>query len=347
MKKTLEPKHTKSDFKEQENQDILELHRAFTAFKEERPWDTLIYPNVIQIQHPDGTESVAAVLGRDGIQTGINVFVGENPFLDLVRVMELDPRNEEDTVDMAMKIECLVALTADREDMDDVELKAMKRAGIKYRGRGNWPQMRRHTAGFMPWRMDRNEAQHLTVALRTATEVAQAVRDGRLDTRPWHGMRNMLTVNASKRPENEEHSNYSWTPMPPYPTEPFIMVESTENLPAATGPGMVLSLRYSGYCTMEEGEIRPRRPGWLIIGDETTGMIVNTTCLMGPLYGLKAQMVAANLLNSMEQLPRSITVLEANLARDLRPLADALGIQMNHNPRHPIREAAEAVASMR
>ena len=74
----------------------------------------------------------------------------------------------------------LLAVRRDRENLSEIERAAMRRAGLRYRGRGTWPIFRRLRPGYLPWRLEEDEAVFLTAALDNMTDVASRVSSGNL-----------------------------------------------------------------------------------------------------------------------------------------------------------------------
>ena len=83
---------------------------------------------------------------------------------------------------------CSVLGSAYRESLSESERAAMRRAGLRYRGGCAWPIFRSLRPGYLPCRLEEDEAVFLAAALDNMTDVASKVSSGDLvlhnDSRP-------------------------------------------------------------------------------------------------------------------------------------------------------------------
>ena len=62
----------------------------------------------------------------------------------------------------------------DREMLDKDDYALIKSCGLRCRGRGQWPSLRRYRVGFMPWYLDDEDRDLLGTAMRAVCRIAKA-----------------------------------------------------------------------------------------------------------------------------------------------------------------------------
>ena len=122
-------------------EQLRQLHGAFGEFWGIRPWQALDDLDVVAVEHPSGHYTgYCSVLGSGFREYGLAVFIGDeglDGYLDMVND-ELDPESPEGFD----RMNALIATRGDRESLSESERAAMRRARLRYRGRGTWPIFR-------------------------------------------------------------------------------------------------------------------------------------------------------------------------------------------------------------
>ena len=158
---------------------LRQLHGKFGEFWDASPWQALDDLDVVAVEHPSGRYTgYCSVLGSAFGEYGLAVSIGDEGLsghLDLVND-DVDPESPEGFD----RMNALIAVRGDRESQNESEIAAMRRAGLRYRGRGTWPIFRSLRPGYLPWRLDEDEAVFLTSALGNMTDVASRVSSGDL-----------------------------------------------------------------------------------------------------------------------------------------------------------------------
>ena len=158
---------------------LRELHSAFGRYFDAKPWEALDDLDVVAVEHPYGRYTgYCSVLDSAYREYGLAVFRGDEGlagYLDLVND-EVEPESSEGFG----RMNALLAVRGDRENLSESERAAMRRAGLRYRGRGTWPIFRNLRPGYVPWRLEEDEAVFLTAALDNMTDVASRVSSGDL-----------------------------------------------------------------------------------------------------------------------------------------------------------------------
>ena len=155
-------------------EQLRELHGKFGEFWDAGPWQALDDLDVVAVEHPSGRYTgYCSVLGSAFREYGLAVFIGDEGlagYMDLVND-EVDPESPEGFD----RMNALLAVRGDRESLSESEIAAMRRARLRYRGRGVWPILRSLRPDYLPWRLDEDEAVFLTAALGNMTDVAPSV----------------------------------------------------------------------------------------------------------------------------------------------------------------------------
>lgn len=158
---------------------LRELHSAFGRYFDAKPWQALDDMDVVAVEHPSGRYTgYCSVLGSAYREYGLAVFIGDEGlagYLDLVND-EVEPESSEGFD----RMNALLAVRGDRDSLSEIERAAMRRAGLRYRGRGTWPIFRSLRPGYVPWRLEEDEAVFLTATLDNMIDVASRVSSGDL-----------------------------------------------------------------------------------------------------------------------------------------------------------------------
>lgn len=155
-----------------------ELYQAAVTFRDAAPWRWMWDSAVFGVQDPEsGQIGYCCVMGRLGEHFALAVYPGSEGLATLWAMREFGPRAEQDPLAAMVIQECLMASFEDREMLDKPDLDVIKALGLKFRGRGAWPQFRGYRPGYFPWYLTPPEARFLTIGLRQALDVALRFRD--------------------------------------------------------------------------------------------------------------------------------------------------------------------------
>ncbi|KXG77471.1 DUF7309 domain-containing protein [Thermotalea metallivorans] len=175
---------------------VEKLHRLFTAaarFNELKSWSWLEDEDILAIEEPD-TKKIAycCVMGSLGECIGIAVYVGDvglnSYFYGLSGEYVYDPE--------AMHMQNSLLITfEDREDIEKEDYELIKKSGVKFRGKKQWPMFRKYESGYFPWFLNDEELKFITVILEQAYEFALDAKqdkglvipkeDGKCRIRKW------------------------------------------------------------------------------------------------------------------------------------------------------------------
>ena len=115
---------------------LRELHSAFGRYFDAKPWEALDDLDVVAVEHPSGRYTgYCSVLGSAYREYGLAVFMGDEGlagYLDLVND-EVEPESSEGFD----RMNALLAVRGDRENLSEIERAAMRRAGLALQGKGH------------------------------------------------------------------------------------------------------------------------------------------------------------------------------------------------------------------
>lgn len=152
--------------------DLLkELYTAADEFRKIEPWTWMYDSDLFGVLNPETNEiGYCTVLGALGEVFAFVIYLGSEG-LATYRKMQ-SAKDEKDYLDAAYEQKCLVASFEDRNSLKQEELRAIKRLGLKFRGRNAWPQFLSYLPGYAPYELSNGEARYLLSALQQAIHVA-------------------------------------------------------------------------------------------------------------------------------------------------------------------------------
>ncbi|MEA3428313.1 MAG: hypothetical protein U9Q84_03650 [Thermodesulfobacteriota bacterium] len=152
------------------------LYDVAVEFKKLECWGWMYDDDLFGVQNPDDGETgyccimgifrqmfgIAVYLGADGLDGYLKIQSGE--------IGEADP-------DALYCQKCIMASFEDRDYLWKEDLQLIKKLGLKFRGRNQWPMFRSYRPGYVPWLLTKKEVLFLTVALEQAIDVAVRFRE--------------------------------------------------------------------------------------------------------------------------------------------------------------------------
>ena len=152
-----------------------DLYAAANAFKAAACWQWMENGDIFVVQDPLSRQNFfCAIMGNAGMEFGLVGYRGYGGFKLLHRLLTVEDENEEDALceDIMFLQDSLSCTFDDREALGKKDLEVIRRLGLKYRGRGEWPCFRDHTPGMVPWFLTGSQCVTLTHILEQALVVA-------------------------------------------------------------------------------------------------------------------------------------------------------------------------------
>jgi hypothetical protein len=150
------------------------LYDVWDRVKIITPWEWMLETNVFGVQNPDQDEiGFVSVMGNLGEHYAVAVYLGSRGLYGFWNFQMLGPTADPMSY---LTIPQIQASFEDRAELTDQDRGVIKSLGRKYRGAQAWPQFRCFRPGFMPWYLEADEAQFLTVTLEQVLNVAPRFR---------------------------------------------------------------------------------------------------------------------------------------------------------------------------
>ena len=152
------------------------LYDVAVEFKKLKCWDWIYDDDLFGVQNPDDGEiGYCCIMGNFRQMFGIAVYLGADGLDGYLKIQsgeigEADP-------DALYSQKCIMASFEDRDYLWKEDLQLIKKFGLKFRGRNQWPMFRSYRPGYVPWFLTKKEALFLTVALEQAIDVAVRFRE--------------------------------------------------------------------------------------------------------------------------------------------------------------------------
>ena len=158
----------------------LDLYEEINKFKKLKPWEVLSPDTMIIIEDEiTGQCNYCVVCGQEGIHYGLNVYLGEKGlvnYLDLIMADECN-YNEAQIFKTTFSQQGFMLSFEDRGDLIKEDYEFIKSLGLSYRGKKQWPILRRWYPGSRPWLFeDDNDAQILTRLIDKLVEVIESIQ---------------------------------------------------------------------------------------------------------------------------------------------------------------------------
>lgn len=152
------------------------LHEAAAAFKEIGSWEWMSDSWTFGVRDPvTGTTAYCSVMGALGELYGLAAYLGAEGLVSLQDMLLHGP--DYDDINLGMDVKCLMATFQSRGDLHKPDLEVIRKLGLSFRGRHNWPLFRSYDPGLLPWYLTQHQAVFLTLILEQATNVCLRAQD--------------------------------------------------------------------------------------------------------------------------------------------------------------------------
>ena len=323
------------------------LYAAADRIRKLAPWTWMEETDVFGVQFP-GSDQVGyvSVMGGNKEHYAVTVYLGSDA-LNGFWHMEND-LSVEQVPERILELPQLMASFEDRELVEKADREIIKQLGLQYRGRNAWPLFRSYRPGFHPWFLEPDEIGKLTLALEQTAGMAMRLEDAPdlLETteedqylvRVPRDTNGGLTWEDAIRPAE-----------PPTPVTLTFRLEQKDiaNLRRRAPEDLTIEVDFSlaPILVGKRGE-RPLCTYVLMAVEQNSGMILGAEFMQAPdglprmWERIPAALVA--MLNTAPFLPRQIRLASPRLAGFLRPIQQALGLQLVPCDQLPAVEEAKA-----
>jgi len=150
------------------------LYEAAIRFKEASPWEWMTDDQIFGIEDPEtGQVGYVSVTGMLGEHFSLSLYLDAEGLYGLL-TLAFDPRA---SAELLLEIPLLQASFEDRNTLRARDREVIKRLGLRFRGRNEWPMFRSYRPGYEPWYLTSAEARFLRWGLEQGLEVALRLKE--------------------------------------------------------------------------------------------------------------------------------------------------------------------------
>lgn len=269
---------------------------------------------------------------------GLVVYVGNEGYESYEEIIDLFAFRDE--IDVVLDQKCLKVEFVNRKEIEDFDKEVYKQLGLKFRGRNQYPLIRRNDPGLFPWPMDDAQAVFLTHCLEQSVNVVQQAIEGIIEISEQGDDELLVMV-----PEIHDGKDIEWKPAYVESPEPNEMYEFIPNVFLVNrvkrklkkrDAALFLSFRYIMNPIQENEGERPFFPRLALWVDGDSGFIIaNNLYSPGDIWN-QFQHDFIEVLDEIGYIPDSIWV-NSSMGMDLVELfADELDFELEYDPDHPL-----------
>jgi hypothetical protein len=326
-----------------------DLYQVSEKVKNLQPWEWMEEVDLFGVQDPESNQiGFVSVMGRMGEHFGVFIYLGVEGLYGFWGFQE--QHSEKDPMRI-FEIPHLQVSFENRDMLTEVDRELIKKLGLKFRGKNEWPQFRSVKPGHLPWYMEAGEARFMTHVLTQLLDVAERMKAKPALLDPKSDTEYLVRVGQ------QHEDGYIWEDqiMPIPPPEPEViripmnekLLEQLSNTPQRNA---VLEVDFFMLPTpVRDGKDRPYFPYMLLVVDQTSGIILGNTELLTPkpsineMIGLIPSLVV-KVLSRAGMRPQTIKVRPGILESFLETLQDDLGFYLE--PTSSLKKLDQAKKSL-
>jgi hypothetical protein len=311
------------------------LYDLAAQIKELAPWEWMEEVDIFGVQHPQTQEiGYLSVMGQLGEHVAVAVYRGSRGIDGFFKMQDAADEGAMPNPEMVLETPQLQLSFEDREMIEKEDREIYKQLGLKFRGPQSWPCFRTYRPGMVPWMINAEEADLLTVALQQLFEVAPRYRDDEALLYPEDEDLYLIRKAVNENGVLIWKDHYENIPMPP----PY---ETHFSVPGAVVHALEKARRVSNVIEVDfflmpsqirERGKRPFFPYNMLMVESQSGMILATE-MFDPTAGLEAMwnelgVKFLEVLAHQGVCPKTIHVQSELLTWVLSPLCEKFDIQI-------------------
>jgi hypothetical protein len=307
------------------------LYQTAIEFKKIESWKWMNDTDLFGVQNPKSKEiGYCCILGSLGEFFSLNVYLGSRGLQGYLKIQsgQIEPGDIE-----SLNVQdCLSASFTDKNDLRDKDLETIKKLGLKFRGKNNWPLFRRYEPGFYPWYIDKGDAKFLILALKQAKEVALQVKENKDLLTLKH---NLLLVRIPEKKGKKLIWKEEWIePAPPQRKEVIIpevdeeRIEGLRNEILRKEGCWEVDFFFSPFTIQEKKDERPYYPYACLFLDHKTWLIIGSEISNHSEYKKEFQDRFLSIINENNIIPEEVLVKRDIVYRLFRPITRGLDIKI-------------------
>lgn len=311
--------------------DWKKLYKAATEFKEIECWKWMSDIDILGIQNPYTEEiGYCCVLGNLGKVFALNVYLGENGLKVLFKCM--NDEQASDDPDLFYQYDCLMTSFVNRNELSNRDLNTIKKTGLKFRGKKQWPLIRRLKPGFEPWFLTKSEAKFLTIALQQTKKVALRFKANKNLLKPPE--KNFIYLLVPEKKGGELKWKEEWIKpefnqekiLIPILTDPFI--EKLKNSFTLKQSEWEIDFFYTPFSVREKKDEVPYYPFYCLFVERSSGLILNSHLTNEPDYMREFMDNFLDIITQNKMIPERIFVKSEKCYLLFKHITEKLGIDL-------------------
>ncbi len=332
------------------------LYELAADFKKLAPWEYMEETDIVAFQQPQTQRyGFMSVMGMAGEHTALALYHGAEAYF---KFLDFQYRGIPNALDLMFTRQTQLSFE-DREMIEDEDRAVLKELGLRFRGRGNWPQFRSYRYGMFPWIIDQDEAEFLIAGLEQILEVAPRFEeDPDLLMPPETAQARKDSDIVFCRVPVQENESVRWEEQfvefqkpEPEPFKPIIDIGLLTELKPLPQSQMTVQVAVNILPSPIMGEAgRPVFPAVFMAVDKSSKMLLATE-MMEPRIPITDtwQGIAPNFMTMMQNMgavPKTVEYTSDLMEQALKPVANVLDIRIKRTKRlEAIDEALESLAS--
>lgn len=330
-------------------QEWTALYEAAIEFKKVECWNWMQDSDIFGVKNPaTGEIGYCCILGRLGDYFGLAVYLGTEGFKGYLKLQLGDP---ESGIETFMLQKCLMAAFRDRTALQKPDLEQIKKLGLKFRGRNEWPLFRSYLPGYHPWYLTSEEAKFLTLALHQAVDVALRFKEDPDMLEPLDDVYVFVRVPEEETDELRWHDEWLKPPLieeeAEFVAEPVDEVRLDRLKRIARHEQGTWEIDYFYIARgARDGKGRPYYPYAFIWVDHHSGFIYHSLIVKPskPEYRSEFMEEFLSFIENTEVVPDRIMVSKEELFQLLEPVTSVLDIELKRS--RELKEIEQVKAGM-
>ncbi len=310
-------------------QEWKDLYSVAIDFKKLKCWNFMWDSDIFGVQNPvTGEIGYCCIMGSAGEHFALGVFLGSEGLEGLFKIQS-DQVTLSDTESIYLQ-RCIMVSFEDRKFITKQDYEKIRKLGLKFRGRNEWPLFRSYMPHHLPWYLNRDEAQFLTIALQQAIHVCKRFKNDPEMLIPPSTTEILVRVPLK---DNSLEWGDEWL-IPSEMDEEDIMIgnvdeDALEDFLKLKHNGIwEADLFYFHETVQDNPEERPYYPYVILWVERDNGIILNSKVVNPEEWAnIFSNQLQENVEN-IASLPHMIIVKKKELFTFLEPVTSKLGIKL-------------------
>ncbi len=321
------------------------LYELAAKLKELAPWEWMTEADIFGVENPETKEiGFVSTMGTLGEHLAIGVYRGAEGLYGFWEMQEIGA--DADPF-LLFEVPQLQVSFENREQLEKQDRDLIKKLGLKFRGKQNYPLFRSIIPNFLPWFISSEEAQMLIYAIQQTLEVAPRFRE---DEDLLIDESGCLLIRTAEKKDGKLVWRDERREIPPPEEKEFTidvpqeLVDELKGFPVNEKFILEMDLFYAPTPVGEKNK-RPYFPKMLMLADATSGMIAGFEMIQPKEDEIENFVeIGRHIIESLHKLnirPKEIRVASETLLELLEVFNQDLNIKLKRTENLSAIEAAK------